>query len=562
MRSDSPIDKNILRGFERLKLFETPRIYSRTGFDLMGALARVERRPNPQISLGPVDTSAAIVIVDAKQQDFPIIFATPSFSSMTGYDLEEILGRNCRFLQYQPNDPRHLKQQRTNVSQKLGSPKSKQKSSLNNRPLEKIKHHIFKGEETQSTLVNYKKDGNAFVNFLTVIPITWNTPEIEYFVGFQVDVVEQTDLIFHQIQSKRYFSHFKSQPTSNSQQKPMPSGSNPYPFATESSPEVNPSGFQKFQEIDSNLNQVSSFYTEHALKRISDPISNLTSLSHKLILGESSDLILAVSLKGRLFYVSHSSEYHLGYTSEELICDNISKICHHTDLTMILRQLKEIGNVADTPIELNFRSIKKDGSLTWMELEGKLHLEPGKGRKYVVVVGRPRQIAQIKWSMIKMLSLKEFWMRLSREALCLYCTGKVEELLSYPVRSIIGRSLIELSQTPEKGLRILEIIHQVQITGEARALKHSLAHRSGRMVPIILTVYPSHPHPLGHMKEFYCQVALDGEDANQSCDPPFSFPGHQSESPSNQPARTTFHPKPLDSNLFSQLETHKTTAWK
>jgi hypothetical protein len=76
-----------------------PGLYSSSGFDLMGVLARVTARSNPQIQLGPIDASAAFIVVDARKFDFPIIYASETFSKLTGYHNMEIVGKNCRFLQ-------------------------------------------------------------------------------------------------------------------------------------------------------------------------------------------------------------------------------------------------------------------------------------------------------------------------------------------------------------------------------------------------------------------------------------------------------------------------------
>src|SRR3954462_15239709 len=44
-------------------------------------------------------SSNGITISDPKQPDNPLIYVNRSFELMTGYSSEEILGRNCRFLQ-------------------------------------------------------------------------------------------------------------------------------------------------------------------------------------------------------------------------------------------------------------------------------------------------------------------------------------------------------------------------------------------------------------------------------------------------------------------------------
>ena len=39
------------------------------------------------------------VISDATKPDLPIIFASPAFLELTGYNADEIYGINCNFLQ-------------------------------------------------------------------------------------------------------------------------------------------------------------------------------------------------------------------------------------------------------------------------------------------------------------------------------------------------------------------------------------------------------------------------------------------------------------------------------
>jgi PAS domain-containing protein len=71
-------------------------LYSSSGFDMLGVLARVAARPNPQLQIGAVDTSCAFLVVDARKWDQPIVFASETFTKMTGYKSEDIIGRNCK----------------------------------------------------------------------------------------------------------------------------------------------------------------------------------------------------------------------------------------------------------------------------------------------------------------------------------------------------------------------------------------------------------------------------------------------------------------------------------
>lgn len=70
-------------------------LYSSTQFDTLSVLSRVYTRPNPKIELGPVDDSVSFVVVDATEDDYPIVYCSQNFHKLTGYGREEIVGRNC-----------------------------------------------------------------------------------------------------------------------------------------------------------------------------------------------------------------------------------------------------------------------------------------------------------------------------------------------------------------------------------------------------------------------------------------------------------------------------------
>ena len=151
-----------------------PNAYSSSGFDMLGVLMRVAARPNPQINIGAVDMSCAFVVCDVTQHDIPIVYCSDIFERLTGYTRFEILGRNCRFLQ---------------------APDGKVQSGVKRKYVDDdiifhLKHMVTKRSEVQTSLINYRKGGQPFMNLLTMIPITWDSDEIKYYVGFQVDLVE------------------------------------------------------------------------------------------------------------------------------------------------------------------------------------------------------------------------------------------------------------------------------------------------------------------------------------------------------------------------------------
>ena len=119
--------------------------------------------------------SCAFVVCDISQHDLPIVYCSEVFERLTGYSKHEILGRNCRFLQA-PDGKVQAGIKRKYVDDK---------SVLH------LKNKIAKREEVQLSLINYRKGGQPFMNLLTMIPVQWDSEEFKYYVGFQVDLVEQ-----------------------------------------------------------------------------------------------------------------------------------------------------------------------------------------------------------------------------------------------------------------------------------------------------------------------------------------------------------------------------------
>lgn len=140
---------------------------------------RVATRPNPEINIGSVDLSCAFVVCDAEKDDFPIVYCSDNFERLTGYTKHMILGRNCRFLQ-SPDG---------NVA-----PGVKRKYVDDDSVLY-LKNMINLRREAQISLINYRRGGQPFMNLLTMIPIAWETEQVKFFVGFQVDLVEQPNAV-------------------------------------------------------------------------------------------------------------------------------------------------------------------------------------------------------------------------------------------------------------------------------------------------------------------------------------------------------------------------------
>ena len=99
----------------------------------------------------------SITLADISKPDMPLVYVNEAFTKLTGYEPEEVIGQNCRFLQ-----------------------KNKTPSSSLNTI-----HNAFKNEQScHVTLLNFSKSGKEFINRLTLIPIQ-SDGQLRYYLGIQ-----------------------------------------------------------------------------------------------------------------------------------------------------------------------------------------------------------------------------------------------------------------------------------------------------------------------------------------------------------------------------------------
>ena len=113
-------------------------------------------------------TASGVVICDPGRPDLPIVFANPTFCRMTGYSRDEVLDRNCRFLQGPETDPAMVDQMRVAIANRQS----------------------FNG-----IMRNYRKDGTPFWNSLYINPVLSNFGDLVSFVGVQSDITVQVEAL-------------------------------------------------------------------------------------------------------------------------------------------------------------------------------------------------------------------------------------------------------------------------------------------------------------------------------------------------------------------------------
>jgi len=139
---------------------------------------------------------------DVRRYDSPIVYASPTFQALTGYDLPQILGRNCRFLQSERLS--FVYQSSSHAGPDGEVVKGSKRKYTDNVAVAHLKRMLNAGKECQASLINYRRGGIPFINLVTVVPIPWDGTDIVYHVGFQVDLVEQPNAILRNMRDGSY----------------------------------------------------------------------------------------------------------------------------------------------------------------------------------------------------------------------------------------------------------------------------------------------------------------------------------------------------------------------
>lgn len=480
----------------------TSNVYSASGFDLLGALARVMLRPNPRIALGPVDLSCSFTVCDARHPEQPIVYCSDTFCKLTGYNRNEILGRNCRFLQ----SPDGRVQ------------KGAERFHTDNAAVAHMKQHSHAFQESQASLINYRKNGTPFINLVTIVPIGWgDTPDPVYLVGFQVDLVEQPSAVLERAEDGSYVVNYTSGAAVT--------------LPANTVDQIIPASARDLDQ-EAAVREVSI-----ARELVSTMAGNKAESEQwaRIMLQNSHDLIHVLSLKGTFLYVSPSVERLLGWKPEELIGKSISDFCHPSDVVPVFRELKDStsnasinaaakrshrvdgnanratkGGVGQGGPEVNLlmRMRHKTNGHLWIESKGKLHLEQGKGRKVVISSGRPRPIYDLAWAPVKATVDDErpnFWAKVSSDGLVLSASDGASTVIDgVDHASLYGRHLTQMVNKDAMPA-LLEALRGVNVV----TVMHQMYNAADEATWVQSTLFPSAVLPGAHtIPTVFVHVAL------------------------------------------------------
>jgi two-component system sporulation sensor kinase C len=110
--------------------------------------------------------TSGISVSSATQPGMPLTYVNPAFEVMTGYHLEEVIGRNCRFLQGDLTDQ---------------------------AALTLVREALRDEREVTVVLKNFRKDGTPFWNELSLSPIRNRESKVTHFVGIQTNVTSRVE---------------------------------------------------------------------------------------------------------------------------------------------------------------------------------------------------------------------------------------------------------------------------------------------------------------------------------------------------------------------------------
>ncbi len=102
-----------------------------------------------------------IMITDHQSADEPLVYMNPAVARIAGYEANELLGKNCRTFQ----------------------------GTHREQPgLDEVRAALREGRECLVELVNQRKNGEDWVNLLSLTPVRDSAGAITHFVGVQTDV--------------------------------------------------------------------------------------------------------------------------------------------------------------------------------------------------------------------------------------------------------------------------------------------------------------------------------------------------------------------------------------
>ncbi|MFZ5971349.1 MAG: ATP-binding protein [Bacteroidota bacterium] len=209
------------------------------------------------------NTNDAVLITEAEPIDLPgprIVYANQAFTRMTGYTLEDVVGKTPRILQGPATDRAQLNKMRENMAQ-------------------------WKGADAE--LINYKKDGEEFWNSFSLVPVADETGYYTHWVSIQRDVSARRRLEEYSRQKLEKLVRERTEELNASLQKEKQLVELKNQFVAIASHEFRtPLSTIKFATnfLQQYIDKVSGEEVHRKLKKIEDQVTHMTALLEDVIM--------------------------------------------------------------------------------------------------------------------------------------------------------------------------------------------------------------------------------------------------------------------------------------
>ena len=127
----------------------------------------------------------SIVVADVSREDHPLVFVNRGFLDLTGYEADEVIGRNCRFLQA-PGGARLSPDALERAIDEAHAESGGDAAAA-------LRQAIAARETVDGVVIqNYTADGTTFWNELYLTPVE-DEAGVSHYVGVQNDVTERVE---------------------------------------------------------------------------------------------------------------------------------------------------------------------------------------------------------------------------------------------------------------------------------------------------------------------------------------------------------------------------------
>ncbi|KAK7959053.1 uncharacterized protein PG986_003907 [Apiospora aurea] len=481
-------------------------------FKINLALALLNGRPDPRLDLnGPVNIMRPFVVTDIWDPLDRVIFASDSFLALTGYDRDEVVGFNCRFLQspdgrVSPGAPRR---------------------SISSASAFLLKQKAAERCETEHSIINFKKSGEAFMNHLALVPIPWGA-EVgapRFLFGF-VNVFENSAMLPPAASCQ---SSLDTPSCLVSGVSSFSSGQNAATLYASRGPGFSiPAVDQDDNTATQGVEPMEWSPSQNNLEQHSDdgavptdPLPDLipclqglenigsttpmTPAWNQMLLENVDALVQVLSLKGNIAYAS-ASHKRLGYGAGDLLGKPMDRLYHPSDVAVLMRELK---NIETSDLDLTLRLKRQSGEYAWFQSTGSVRHDGG--RRWVTLTLFQQPVSRLGSRALRgdgrAISKHGLWFKLATSGLVLHLLDNPQKALGIAAEDLVGTrlqdSLIQQSEARAEFDKLLCAAREGAVASSTLTITSGRGHRLNANIVL-------HPGALGDRRQPYYLLAYCG----------------------------------------------------